>query len=618
MDYVYYSTAVYAFLPLTDPANVPADVEHINVKGELVNFVVRLERGTINRFIYSIAMLAPYPESLGSPRTLNNAAWNEKLVYKFDGGIGIGHFQGFFSLDADEALHYASLKRGYAVAYSTGTISGTHYNLKLAEETALMVKAHFKAVYGKPKYTVGIGASGGGVQQYVIGQNNKHVIDAAIAQLAFPDMITQTIYVSDCEPLERFFDFEYSLDQSSRWASWLDRALIEGLATNNTAFVDPWSASPYAPAPGSSGCINGWRGEVPAVFNPYWTDQRYIEALALYRYPAEVIADIKWTHWNDLGNIYPQDENGFAPNTWDNVGVQYGLRALVAGDITPQDFLDINACVGGWKSPQDMVLGYYPWDPNADPATFDPWDQRNMNLSPLCKSGGPPAPRTEGSIDAMHAAYNSGHVFEGDLDIPVFDIRYYLDPILDMHHSQASFASRARMMAAKGNAGNQIIWFVACILDPVYLNEQCSIDPTGDVLDIIDDWLARAHGKSAEQIIKFKPAAAVDTCFNADGSVLYAGSDAWDGILDDKPKGPCASAFPIFSTPRIQAGGGPKDDIFKYALKPVETALRDGGYGSVVFNDEQILRLHTIFSGGVCDYSQGDAGKPAPPGQASN
>jgi Tannase-like family of unknown function (DUF6351) len=613
VDYLYYSTTAHRFLPLPNPAEVPADVEQLSVNGQLVSFVVRLERGTINRFIYSIAMLAPYPESLARPRTLNNAAWNHKLVYKFEGGVGIGHFQGFFSLDADEALHYASLQRGYAVAYSTGTRTGTHYNLNLAEETALMLKAHFKAVYGHPDYTVGIGGSGGGVQQYVIGQNNPQLIDAAIPQLSYPDMITQTMYVGDCELLERFFDVEYTLNHASRWSSWLDRGLIEGLATNQIAIDLPWSLSPYAPAPGSSGCIHGWRGSVPAVLNPFWTDQQYLDALALYRYPPDVIATIKWTHWNDLGNIYPQDANGFAPNSWDNVGVQYGLRPLLAGSITPQEFLDLNACVGGWKPPQQMQLGFYPWDPTADPATFDPWDQRNMNLSPLCQFGGPPAPRTAGSLDAMHAAYNSGHVFEGKLDIPIFDIRYYLDPILDMHHSQASFAARARLRAAKGNADNQIIWFIACPLDPVNLDDNCAIDPTGQVLDIVADWLSRARGHSAAQVINFKPAAAVDACLHSDGSVLYAGNDAWDGILNDKPKGPCASAFPIHSTSRIEAGENQKGDIFKCARKPVATALNDGTYGNVAFSVAQQSRLQTIFADGVCDYTRGDVGKPTRP-----
>lgn len=97
-DYFYFSQTTSNFLPLPDPANVPGDVEKISINGESVNFVVRLERGTINRFIYGIAMLAPFEESLEKPKWLNNAAWNRKLVYKFQGGVGIGHWQGDFSL----------------------------------------------------------------------------------------------------------------------------------------------------------------------------------------------------------------------------------------------------------------------------------------------------------------------------------------------------------------------------------------------------------------------------------------------------------------------------------------------------------------------------------------
>ena len=135
-------------------------------------------------------------------------------------------------------------------------------------------------------------------------------------------------------------------------------------------------------------------------------------------------------------------------------------------------------------------------------------------------------------------------------NLPVFDIRYYLEPILNTHHSQASFAARARMIKARGNADNQVIWNVGCDLDQVNLSENCSYDPTGDVLDIMDDWMSHIRGGSLEQVIKNKPAAAVDACFNNDGSLLYAGMDAWDGVLNKRPAGPCTTAYPILSTSR--------------------------------------------------------------------
>ena len=41
----------------------PADLaQTTTIEGKTVDFIVRWERGTINRFIYSIAMLAPYDD----------------------------------------------------------------------------------------------------------------------------------------------------------------------------------------------------------------------------------------------------------------------------------------------------------------------------------------------------------------------------------------------------------------------------------------------------------------------------------------------------------------------------------------------------------------------------
>ena len=636
VDYLYYSTTADNFLPLPDPSNVPADAEQLKLQGKPINFVVRLERGTIDRFIYSIAMLAPFPEKLDKPQHLNNRAWNHKLVYSFQGGVGLGHFQGFYDIGKQYALHYDALKRGYAVAYSTGNRAGTHYNLTLMQENALMVKSHFKAIYGKPRFTIGVGGSGGAIQQYVLAQNNRHIIDAAIPQLSFPDMVTQTIYLSDCELLERYFDVEYSFGTPPHtlWANWLQRGLIEGLATNSTGVVNPWSYSPYAPAPGSSECINGWREIIQNAVNPKLADPDYVAALQLYRYPPQVIAGVNWTYWDDLGNIYPKDANGLAYNTIDNVGVQYGLRALLNGNISKQQFLDVNSCVGGWKQPSDMTLTHYPWNPLADPSTLDPWGQENINWSPLCKTG-IPAPRTQGNTQAMQAAFSSKQVFTGNITIPIIDMRWYLDPVLDMHHSEGSFAVRARMLKAQGHAENQVIWEIECSdLDPVTLHSDCGYNPTGKAIDLLDQWLTKmanndedygysngegnGNGNNAQgnhqgyyhRLIASKPSELTDACYYGDGNLLYAGDDAWDGVLDNKPAGACSSAFPIYTTARIAAGEPINGDRFKCALKPVDQAIADGSYGNTVFTSDELIYLHAIFPTGVCDYSKPDPANP--------
>ena len=106
--------------------------------------------------------------------------------------------------------------------------------------------------------------------------------------------------------------------------------------------------------------------------------------------PQSDIAAIRWTHYDDLRNIYFWDADGAARPTWDNVGVQYGLRALRDGRITPAEFLHLNWFVGGWKHPSEMVQEGFPFFGTSAaeiqkaltiPGYFDPWSLRNMNLS---------------------------------------------------------------------------------------------------------------------------------------------------------------------------------------------------------------------------------------------
>src|SRR5690606_37481840 len=65
---------------------------------------------------------------------------------------------------------------------------------------------------------------------------------------------------------------------------------------------------------------------------------------------------VEWTHWADAVEAYGTDEaTGLARVPWDNVGVQYGLRAVADGTLTPEEFLDVNARIGAWNEPEDAV-----------------------------------------------------------------------------------------------------------------------------------------------------------------------------------------------------------------------------------------------------------------------
>jgi hypothetical protein len=623
IDYFYRSTEgeFYRFDPA---APLPADLDTTTTSdGLTVDYIVRLERGTINRFIYGIAMLAPFDHTAKSCHPYfskgkkyrsmwNTHAWNRKLVYQFQGGVAIGHQQAdswaASMINENEQFHRGPMNpdllgKGYAVAFSTGTVTNTHYNMILSAETMMMVKEHFTASYGNPVYTVGVGGSGGSIQQYFIGQNYPGLLDAAIPQYSYSDMITQTIYVGDCSLMEFYFDAvapalgDYTfgginLNDLSWIGSVEPRTWIEGMSSNDEEYHPIYKNFGHK---GSTSCVNGWLGLLPLCMNPLWTDTDELEKL-----PPDVVADVKWTHWNDLENVYGVDENGYTPVTWDNVGVQYGLQALKDGLITKEQFLTLNSVIGGWERPENMVQEGFPFygDLEPDYSNFDPWSARNK-LAPDPFNLGI-APRTEADLEAINAAYSSGHVFVGEIDIPVIDFRNYLDPELDMHHAMQSFATRQRMLNGQGHADNMLIWFA----DPGY-------DLTPYAFEILDEWLYNVRNDvHGEGVVTNKPVHAADLCVDAGGLEIGSGDNVWDGILNDNADGVCTQAFPLHSTSRIVAGGDIKGDVFKCFLQPVEEAIADGVYGDVVFNQSELFILGKIFEDGVCDYSQGDMGRP--------
>lgn len=585
VTYLYKSTEG-SFKPYTPGAERPADMaQTTTMDGLTVDYIVRWERGTINRFIYSIAMLAP--DDTG-PGDLTRTAWNGKLIYYFQGGVAIGHTQGDPS--GSRMLFDYGLSQGYAVAYSTGTRTDTHYNLVLGGETALMVKERFVELYDLPIYTVGVGGSGGGIQQYVYGQNHKGLLDAAIPQYSYPDMVTQAIHVGDCELLEFYMDV---ISDNPLWSNWDNRTLLEGLNASSTVYNE------YTRSDGNSECVNGWRGLSPLALNPnygYAEGQQFIE-------PPAAVAAIKWTHFQDIVNVVGVAPDGFARNYWDNVGVQYGLESVASGAISPEEFLQVNAVIGGWKNEPEMVQEGSPFFPlgDIDFNNWDPWSQRNQVYS---TNPAAPAPRTEGDLLAMNAAYESGLVFVGDIDIPIIDWRNYLEDELNMHNTHQSFASRQRIRDFRGNSDNQVIWFTDVV------EGVPEFDQTPEAFQVMDQWMMNILEHPERGVVGNKPDLAVDRCFDAAGNQIAAGDDVWNGILDDDPPGACTEQFQLYGTSRIVAGGPIRGGVFKCQLKPVAQAIADGDYGVWSPTATEQVQLEQIFPTGVCDYTLPDAGLP--------
>ncbi len=563
----------------------PADMATTTtIDGITVDFIVRWERGTINRFIYSIAVLAPGDDNAWE---LNRDAWNKRVIYRFDGGVAIGYTQGSVSNSA--MLYDVGLARGYAILHSSGNRTSTHYNLQLGGETALMVKERFIELYDVPLYTVGVGGSGGAIQQYVYAQNHPGLLDAAIPQYSYPDMVTQAVHIGDCELLEFYMDV---LDGTNpRWGTWTNRTILEGLAASNT-LPNPY----FGGRLGLTECINGWRGLAPLALNPRYggvANQNLFE-------PQSAIAATEWSHFADIVNIVGRGADGYARRYWDNVGVQYGLLAVASGQITPAEFLKLNAVVGGWKPQPAMVQEGSPFVPPHTSANFDPWSARNQVYS----VGPVPAPRVQGDIEAMRAVYRAGLVFMGDIDIPIIDWRNYLEDELDMHNSHQSFASRKRMLNADGDAGNQVIWFT----DVVVSNQR--FDQTPEALAVMDEWMRNIFANPGVGVAGNKPALATDRCFDETGTEIASGPAVWDGIIDGNAPGACTQRFRTFSTSRRVAGGPFEQSLFKCQLTPVPDAVGRGFYGAWVPTVTDVGMLMTIFPQGVCDYSKPDAGLP--------
>ncbi len=589
----------------------PADMTTVTLAdGRSVDFIVRREVGSINRFLYSIAMLSAGPDADGAAQD-DTRLWNRKLLYWFQGGVAIGHSQGTVH---GGSLNPDILRQGWAIVHSSGNNTGTHYNMKLAGETAMMTKERFIERYGVPLYTVGLGGSGGAIQQYLIAQNNPGVLDGLLPVQSYPDMVTQTIHVGDCELLEYYMD---ATDRTNaKWRVTKNRTWLVGMnaeqddvgnnAKVNDALAPLKTALGYSTAKGSTECVPAWRGLTPLAMNPWYgqaPNQQNWE-------PQSDIAAIRWTHYDDLRNVYGVDASGAARVTWDNVGVQYGLRSLKEGKITPAEFLDLNWRIGGWKHPSQMVQETFPFFGTTQaeinkaltiPGYFDPWSSKNMLASP---GAAQPMPRSKGDPIAMRAAYTSGHVFSGKLEVPAIDHRQYMERELDMHNAHQSFASRERVRQRMGHSDHMVVWFTDTT--PGVAKASQSLE----ALEVMDRWLSNMRLNPGKGIARNKPAEATDACYDLQGQLIYRGRDAWNGILDRKAEGACTQRFPLYGTSRTVAGAPIEGGIYSCARKPVHQALIDGSYAPWVPNAAEIAKLKAIFPDGVCDYRKPDQARP--------
>jgi hypothetical protein len=250
-----------------------------------------------------------------------------------------------------------------------------------------------------------------------------------------------------------------------------------------------------------------------------------------------------------------------ANETTDNVGVQYGLKALLAGAINAEEFVVLNENIGG-----------------TDP---------DSNLT---------AARSVADAAGLTIAYKSGILSSGKqlAKLPIIDLRGYDET--GIHYIWRSFAERDRLDQQAGSHANQVMWrFGTGLTAPAALTVQSFLT--------MDTWLSSlvtsapktfVNGERTQaQVVAAKPAAAVDFCYLSTDTA-FANRITDFTVCDTDPK------LVAHASPHQVAGGPRAENILKCQLK----ALNVADYTGVTFSTAQQTRLQAVFPGGVCDWTK--------------
>ncbi|HEY3093913.1 MAG TPA: DUF6351 family protein [Vicinamibacterales bacterium] len=530
------------FKPYNPSGPKPADIAMTTtLDGKTVPYIVRREMGTINRAVYAIAFLHEPGTPLPTPWAQTGSGWNGRLIYSFGPGCQAGYHQGRnlgglagnrSFLEETQFGDYG-IAKGYALASSSLNAFGTNCADVISVETMMMVKEHFIEEFGTPRWTIGSGRSGGSMQQHLIANNYPGLLDGLIPTAAFADTITFMNHLFDCELLDHAFK------------------------TSSIAWTDEQKAAVSGEANWQYCTRNGTAYPLLRVNN---CDRMSIPADLVYD-PTTNPKGARCTYQDNLVNVFGRDpQTGFARRPFDNVGIQYGLRAFNERQISFEQFVDLNTRIGGHDIDGNVV-----------------------------------AARTAADPDALRIAYQSGRVNDagkGMAMVPMIDVRPYTEGTGDVHDTVNTHITRARLVAANGTSANQVLHTYEPGT-PIQRVQQANLDE-------IEQWVAsiandRAPAKTQlEKVIRNKPAGVSDACYTKDGQK----------ITDMRR---CAQMFPVYSNPRLSAGLPMGATMLKCELKGV-----DRKDYTQALTDAQVASLKAAFPGGVCDYGRKGVSVRAP------
>jgi hypothetical protein len=546
--------------------------------GAIVPYIVRVERGTLNRGIYELAVL--FDPKADDPKTgwkpwAPQRGWNGKVVYSF--GASTGQPRRQFRSEQTWADDVA-LSGGFLVAINSMTDSLYNSNRVSVSETVLMMKEKITESYGEITYTIGNGCSGGSINQLTTASIFPGLLDGIQPTCTYPDAETTGIEVADCSLLVDFYntpEWKALMAGKTQAAINAKKAAINGHVdqTGCHAWVNSFSnlgrPGNYIPTLVLDN-DTGATGPDPRVTTPINNCQ--LPSAMVYD-KASNPTGVRCTAPDHAVGIFGAAD-GKARDTRDNVGVQYGLAAFKAGAITAEEFVTLNEKIGG---------------ADADDVHT--------------------AARSVADPDALATAYRAGIVSDGAhlAQIPIIDLRGNDDSnksppappgALGIHHTWRSFSLRARLDDANGNHDNHVMWRYGTSLVAAPASGL-----TVQAFVAMDRWLGAIHAAGgtgdAAAVVAAKPKDAVDFCFlPSDTTFSTKVTDL--AVCDAEP------ALQKHASPRQVAGGPLRENILKCQLRAIDRAEYGG---ADALTQAQFDRLKAAFPDGVCDFTKPGVGQ---------
>src|SRR4051794_12077229 len=330
-----YKSSVTGQFASYDPKSPPPDVATTTTQtGAQVPFIVRTETGYQNRDQYKIAVL--FQPGKGWKPWAPQPQFNHKLLITHGASCGIDHQAGDGPSVTDGNASTA-LGEGFAVMSTALDNAGHNCNIATQAESLIMAKERLVERYGTLRYTIGTGCSGGSLTQQQVSNAYPGIYQGILPQCSFPDSWSTGQQLAAYNLIRRYVEDPAKWSPGVLWEP-ASIAAIEGHPNhvNSIVFDSVYWTSLGVPDDGCPG--------VPA-------DQDYDAQTnpggvrcALADYMINVVGPRPKSIWSPMEK---KVGHGFGAVPLDDVGVQFGLDALMKGQITPAQFADLNAKIGG-------------------------------------------------------------------------------------------------------------------------------------------------------------------------------------------------------------------------------------------------------------------------------